>query len=167
MKARNLICALLPTFFLLACANPGQNRYMEAEVGKIQTITFGTIVTSREVEIQGESTGVGAALGATGGVGGVAAASTTVTGAVAAGIVAYAVGAMVEEQLQKRQGVEYIVTLETGLTVTLVQNLNQGDRVLAVGERVFVQNAGAYQRVLPASHLPTEVERPEGMTVVD
>ncbi len=167
MKARKLICALLPTFLLLACANPGQNRYMEAEVGKTQTISFGTIVTSREVEIQGESTGIGSALGATGGIGGVAAVSTTVTGAVAAGIAAYAVGALVEEQMQKRRGIEYIVTLETGLTVTLVQNLNEGDRVLAVGERVFVQNAGAYQRVLPASHLPTEIKRPEGMKVVD
>lgn len=167
MKAHNLICALLPALLLVACAKPGQNRYMEAEVGKIQTITFGTIVTSREVEIQGESTGIGAALGATGGVGSVVAASNVVSGAVAAGIAAYAVGAMIEEQMQKRQGVEYIVTLETGLTVTLVQNLNQGDRMLAVGERVFVQNAGQYQRVLPAAHLPVEVERPQGIKVVD
>ena len=31
----------------------------------------------------------------------------------------------------------------------------------------IVQNTGGYQRVLPASNLPTEVKRPKGIKVVD
>ena len=40
-------------------------------------------------------------------------------------------------------------------------------RLLAPGERVMVQNSGGYQRVLPASGLPTAVKRPQGIKVID
>ena len=31
------------------------------------------------------------------------------------------------------------------------------------GDRVMVQASGLYQRVLPASNLPTEIDRPKGI----
>lgn len=154
-------------FLLAACANPGQNRYMEAEVGKTRTVSFGTIIAVREIEIQGAQTGLGIAGGATAGAGTAAAVSDSAAIAIGAGLAGAALGALAEEQLQKRKGVEYTVILESGLAMTVAQNLNKDDRILSEGERVIVQNTGQYQRVLPASHLPTEVKRPQGITVVD
>lgn len=66
-----------------------------------------------------------------------------------------------------RKALEYVVVLESGVPMTYVQEIHKEDRVFAVGERVVVQNSGGYQRVLPASNLPTEVKRPQGLKIVD
>ena len=62
---------------------------------------------------------------------------------------------------------EFIVTLETGQTITVVQDHAEGDAPLNVGDRVMVQIMGRNQRVLPAGALPTEVQRPQGVKLVD
>ena len=129
------------------------------------------VLAVREIDIIGKNTGVGAAAGAApGGVagnqfgrsGGNLAATL---GGVLAGL---AVGAVAEQAIKDRKGLEYTLVLESGVAMTVTQELPGPDeRMLAVGERVIVQNTGGYQRVLPASNLPTEVKRPQGLKVVD
>lgn len=168
---RNLMLVCLAAALLLGCAaRQSQNVYRHDEVGKTSAVSFGTIVASRQVDITGENSGAGAVVGAAAGAG---AGSYIGSGsgevwAVGAGLVIGALaGAAAEQAMNDRVGIEYVVTLESGVTLTLVQEIAKGEAMLAPGDRVIVQNTGGYQRVLPASHLPTEINRPQGIKVVD
>jgi len=165
----------LPLLFLVilavaGCQRPGQSAYSAREMGRGALVNFGTVVAVREVAVIGENSGAGAGIGAvTGGIvgsrfgsggGNVAA---TLGGALAGAIV----GAMAEQAANDRTGIEYTVTLETGATMTILQEKNAGDRVLPPGSRVMVQVSSGYQRVLPADSLPTEIQRPQGIRVLN
>jgi outer membrane lipoprotein SlyB len=166
-----ILGSLLACLFLLsACQRPGQNTYAYSEVGKASLVNFGTVVAVREVNVKGQNTGAGALAGAAGGgiagnqigAGGGNAAATLV------GVVAGAViGAVAEQAIANRTATEYIITLETGATVTVVQDHNDGEQVINLGDRVILQMTGGTQRVLPASQLPTQIKRPQGIKVVD
>lgn len=159
---------LLPLLALLACQYPSQNRYGAADVGMNAVVEFGTVVSARPVEITGKSSGTGALVGATAGAYGgsyVGNGSGSLGGLLAGLIVGAAVGAAAEQAMQDRQGVEYVVTLESGVTQSIVQNVAADDAPLAVGDRVMVQTAGEYRRVLPAGDLPVEIERPKKIRV--
>lgn len=155
---------------LSGCNRPGQNFYHQSEVGQVSAVSFGTVVGARDIGIIGERTGAGALLGGAAGgaigsqIGGGTGQAVAIGGMLIAGAIA---GAVAEQALQDRTGVEYVVVLEAGVTLTIVQEKAAGDRILAAGERVMVQNSGGYQRVLPASHLPTVVQRPQGIKVKD
>lgn len=190
MKNQKIIAALLLALTLGACANTSQNTYNAAEVGKATTVTFGTILGARQVDIKGENTGLGAIGGAAVGAGvgtefgqGTGNAWATGLGAVAG----LAAGALAEQELADRKGIEYTLTLESGETLTIVQEQAPTDRVFSAGERVMVQSncpamtekarndmettwlarCDGYQRILPASHLPDTIKRPKGVKVVD
>ncbi len=152
------------------CQRPGQNVYSYSEVGKASLVNFGTLLAAREVAVQGQNTGAGALAGAA--AGGIAGnqigrgggnAAATLVGVVIGGIV----GALAEQAAANRKALEYTVTLETGATITVVQDHDEGERVLEPGERVMVQVTGGTQRVLPADNLPTELKRPAGIKVTD
>ena len=155
---------------LSACATRDQTTYRYDEVGRSKSVSFGTVIASRPVDITGRNTGLGAGLGAAVGAGaadgiGEGSGNAWATGV---GVVAGAViGAVAEQAATDRTGIEYTLTLETGETLTIVQEMGKKDRPLAAGERVMVQTSKGYQRVLPADHLPTEVQRPQGITVVN
>lgn len=170
MKNQSLLAVALLALTLGACANTSQNTYNAAEVGKATTVTFGTVLGARQVDIKGDNTGVGAIGGAAVGAGvgsefgsGTGNAWATGLGAVAG----LAAGALAEQEIANRQGIEYTLTLESGETLTIVQEMQTGERILATGERVMVQDYGKYQRVLAASHLPETIKRPKGVKVVD
>lgn len=160
----------LTAFMLTGCATQNQNTYRYDEVGRSAAVSFGTVVAVREIDIIGKNTGTGAAVGAVAGAG---AASNIGQGqgnawATGAGLLAGAViGAMAEQAMSDRKGLEYVVTLETGITLTVAQDVGKEDRVLQPGDRVMVQTSGGYQRVLPADHLPTSIKRPQGIKVTD
>ncbi len=169
-KRPSAACALLGVLFLGACANPGQSVYSYKEVGKSTLVNFGTVVATREVDVRGKNTGIGAAVGAAGGgiggnqVGqGAGQAAATIGGVVLGALI----GAAIEQSLANRKATEFLVTLETGSTITLVQDRNEGDAAIQPGDRVMVQLSGGTQRVLPAGHLPTEIKRPQGLEVRD
>ncbi|HZH28882.1 MAG TPA: hypothetical protein VEY95_17040 [Azospirillaceae bacterium] len=165
----------LPLLFLVVlavtgCQRPGQNAYSAREMGRGALVNFGTVVAVREVAVIGENTGTGAGIGAvTGGIAGSRFGSgggnvaATLGGMLAGAIV----GAVAEQAMSDRTGLEYTVTLENGATMTVLQERNEGDRMLPPGSRVMVQVAGGHQRVLPADHLPTEIQRPQGIRVLN
>lgn len=155
---------------LMGCQHPGQSVYSSSEVGKASLVNFGTVVAVREVAIHGQNSGIGAGVGAA--AGGIAgsqfgnsggAAAATLAGVLIGGIV----GAIAEQEAANRTGIEYTVTLQNGVTMMVVQEKNQGDRIMQPGERVMVQVSGGVQRVLPADNLPTEIKRPKGIKVID
>lgn len=154
-----------------ACAKrPSQNVYNYDEVGKSVAVSFGTIVSRREIDITGRNTGAGAAIGAAAGAGAgsyVGAGDGNIWATAAGALAGAAIGAMAEQAAADRKGVEYIVVLESGVTMTVAQDVGRDDVLLDPGTRVIVQNSGGYQRVLPATNLPTQIERPKGIKVVD
>ncbi len=151
-------------------AQDGQNQYSYKDVGQSTLTDFATVISVREVGITGENTGVGGLVGAGvgAGAGSYAGSGSGEAWAIAGGALAGAIiGAAAEQAAADRTGYEYVLTKENGQTITIVQNQNKGDRLLAPGERVMVQTSGSYQRVLPAAGLPTQIKRPEGIKVTD
>jgi len=146
------------------------NQYSEGDVGISTLVEFGTVVNVRRIKIKGEQTGAGAALGAGSGaaIGSTIGSGSGKTTAILGGVALGAAAGMVAEQYMKdREGLEYTVTKENGLTVTVAQELVDGDPIINVGQRVMVQSSGSYQRVIPAATLPTQIARPKGIKVVD
>jgi outer membrane lipoprotein SlyB len=165
-----LALALASVLAVSGCQHAGQNTYSAREVGRARVVNFGTVVAVREVAIKGEQTGLGAGVG--GAVGGVAGSQFGHGGGnVAATLAGVVIGALAgiftEQAVGDRPGLEYTVTMQNGSTIQVAQERNEGDRVLQPGERVMVQATGATQRVLAAEQLPTELKRPQGITVKD
>jgi outer membrane lipoprotein SlyB len=157
MKKTTAILAALA--LLSACAHPNQNRYAARDVGLTADIEFGTVAAVRTVEITGENSGAGAAVGMTAGaVGGsfIGSGDGSIAGLLAGAIIGAVAGAAAEQAMQDRQGIEYVVKLDTGKAQSVVQNIAEGDAPIAVGDRVMVQQQGGYRRVLPAGELDTK-----------
>jgi outer membrane lipoprotein SlyB len=166
----SLLTLLCLSLGVAGCATQGQSRYSYQEVGQAAIVEFGSVVASRQVDIKGRNTGAG---GAVGGVAGGLAMSNVGHGsgnaaAIVGGVlVGAALGAMAEQAASDRVGIEYVITLANGKTITIVQEQAQGDRMFTPGDRVMVQATGTYQRVLSADHLPEQVTRPKGIKVID
>ena len=147
---------LLGAVLLGGCQQPSQSRYAYHEVGRSSTLTFGTVVAVRDIEIAGRNTGIG---GIIGGVAGAGVGSTIGSGsgsgwAAIGGLVVGAIaGALLEQAGSDRNGLEYTVALESGAMIMVAQEKEAGERVMPPGERVIVQDSGGYQRVLSAAHL--------------
>lgn len=160
---------LLALLLLTGCAHQSQNVYKAGEMGKTSTVSFGTVINTREIDVIGDNTGAGAIVGgaAGAGVGSMVGQGSGNAWAIGAGLVAgIAAGALAEQAIADRTGVEYTVTLQSGVTITVPQDVNKGEHIIQPGERVIVQNSGGYQRVLPANQLPTEMQQPKGITFV-
>lgn len=161
---------LFSMFVLSACATPGQTQYSWMDAGQTITTEFGTVVDVTPVHIQNPNTGIGAGVGglAGAGVGSQIGKGDGQLAGVLIGLVAGAIaGEIAEQAAQNKDGLAYTVTLKNGKTITIAQYKNSNDAIINVGDRVMVQTSGAYQRVLPAKHLPTAIKRPKGIEVVD
>jgi outer membrane lipoprotein SlyB len=144
---------LIPILLLAACAPPGQDRYDDRDVGRNATIRFGKVLSERPVEITGKNTGVGAAAGVGGGAlaGSLLGRGTgSIGGMLAGAVVGGLAGVVAEKAISGREGIEYIVAEDGGDTVSVAQNVAEGDRPIRAGDRVMVQSGLSYQRVLPA-----------------
>jgi outer membrane lipoprotein SlyB len=167
---KRTIATLLALVMLTACAKPNQNTYGFQDVGQSTSVEFGTVISQREVEITGKNTGMGAIAG--GSAGAIAGASMgqgngSLAAALAGVIIGGIIASQAEQAMQDSQGVEYIITLKSGKTVTIVQYIGKDDKPIRNGARVMVQQNGQYQRVLPANDLPTKVKKPKAIKVED
>jgi outer membrane lipoprotein SlyB len=134
-----------------ACTHPSTTTYGDKEVGQTIETQQGSVVSSRVVDVSGEpgfvGAGAGAAVGAAGG-------SLAVNGpagllvAIVGGLVGAGIGYMAEKRVNDRDGIEYILQMDDGRLVTLVQNRETGEQPLADGTPVLVQLNGAYTRVM-------------------
>ena len=158
---------LIGTLVLLsACDFAAQSRYKYSEVGQIQNAEFGTVIGARDIDIIAESSSSGGIVGAVAGgvVGGnMGGGSGSLVTLVAGTVIGANAFAALEQAVRNRGGVEYIVVLRNGKTITVAQNVTPKDTVHNVNDRVLVQINGEYHRVLPANKLPTEIERPKGI----
>ncbi|WP_455819446.1 outer membrane lipoprotein SlyB [Pseudomonas cerasi] len=154
MTMRLLIVALAG-ITLAGCVNDNTlsgDVYSASEAKQIQTVSYGTLVSVRPVQIQGgdDSNVIGAIGGAVLGgflgntVGGGAGRSlATAAGAVAGGVA----GQSVQGSLNKSQGVELEIRKDDGNTIMVVQK--QAASRYSPGQRVAMASNGSQVTVSP------------------
>lgn len=133
------VVGILTLIFFSGCQTPmSGSSYERGETRKMQTVYYGTVVSVKEVTIQGQPGAVGTITGAAAGAAvgqsigeGMGKTAATIIGG-AAGAVA---GGAIEKKLTTKIGLEITVKLEDGRTVAVIQektpedNFRQGDAV--------------------------------------
>ncbi len=151
---RSLAFLLVASLLVAGCASSSSSTYEAVDVGRTIETAQGSIVASRPVQIKGETgkTGpvVGAAIGGAGTGLAMGGASGSGWAAILGAVIGAGVGYVAEQQMGNREGIEYIVQMDDGRTVTIVQNTETAEQPLADGTPVLVQYSGKYTRVLAA-----------------
>lgn len=138
------------------CSHQTSSTYNSTEVGRVIDTSKGVVLSSRVVDIsgQGEQSGYGPLLGAASGASAGYYVSQSTPGRVIFGVLGGLIGAglgwATEEHVDSRQGIEYVLRLDTGKDVTVVQNRASDETPLPAGTQVLVQRGGDYSRVIPA-----------------
>ncbi|MBA0168115.1 MULTISPECIES: glycine zipper 2TM domain-containing protein [Pectobacterium] len=152
---KRLLVVTLAGITLAGCANTSTlsgDVYSASEAKQVQTVTYGTIVSTRPVQIQaGEDSNVIGALGGAvlGGFlgntigGGSGRSLATAAGAVAGGVA----GQSATSALNRTQGVELEIRRDDGSTIMVVQK--QGDTKFSAGQRVAMASNGRSITVSP------------------
>ncbi|MCA6973281.1 glycine zipper 2TM domain-containing protein [Pectobacterium carotovorum] len=152
---KRLLVVTLAGITLTGCANTSTlsgDVYSASEAKQVQTVTYGTIVSMRPVQIQaGEDSNVIGALGGAvlGGFlgntigGGSGRSLATAAGAVAGGVA----GQSATGALNRTQGVELEIRRDDGSTIMVVQK--QGDTKFSAGQRVAMASNGRSVTVSP------------------
>jgi outer membrane lipoprotein SlyB len=145
---RVLMAALvvLAPLVLSACTGtPANSTYSGMGVGRTASVTYGTIVSMRNVVVQGGSSDVGTFGGAA--LGGVAGSFIggnsfrgNILGAIGGALLGGLAGNVAESSLNKGEAIEFIIRQDDGSTISVVQtnenNFRPGQRVAIIrGER--------------------------------
>lgn len=143
------LMAVIATFVGCKTATSG-NVYSAGSVGNLNRAVEATVISKREVLIQGTSE-TGAAVGATGGAiaGGAAGGDDAlgiVAGAIGGAVVGGLLGGAAEQDATKQKGFEYVVRTENGVLLTVVQG---HDPPIENGQNVIVLY-GSRSRIIPA-----------------
>lgn len=142
MKKFGLAAALMASLTLAGCANTdvySGSVYRGDQAKEARSISYGTIVSAREVKIQSDNTGVIGTVG--GGVLGGIAGSTIGGGrgsAVASAVGAIAgamIGSTVEEKATQVSSLEMVIRKDDGQEIVVVQKKEDG---FAPGKRVRI-----------------------------
>ena len=145
---KNFLFVCLAAVVLTACgANLSTDRYATSGAGHVNTVSEGVIINVRPVTIATENGEVGQlAGGIVGGVAGGMVSDNTLAqtiGAVGGAVLGGYLGGKAQEGLSMQGGMEYIVKLDSGKSVTLTQG---DDKVFSVGQRVYVLDADYDER---------------------
>lgn len=128
--------------------------YSRDEARQTQNVEYGILNEVRPVIIEGTQSGAGsaagAAIGAIAGSGVSSGSRESRIGAVLVGAAGAVVGNKTEEALTKAQGLEMILTLDSGRVVSVVQEVASIDE-FAPGQRVKLIGSGRNSRISPAA----------------
>jgi outer membrane lipoprotein SlyB len=140
---------LVAALALAGCAHPSSTTYQTGDVGRTIETSQASVVSSRMVEISGDANAAGpVAGGALGAAGSALAFQGSGLIAVIGGVLGAGAGYFAQKQLNNREGIEYVLQMDDGRTVTLVQNRSSDELPLADGTPVLVQVSGQYTRVI-------------------
>lgn len=154
MISRGLVVSLVG-LTLAGCVNDSSlsgDVYSASDAKQVQSVTYGTLVSVRPVQIQGgdDKNVMGAIGGAVlGGFlgntvgGGTGRSLATAAGAVAGGVA----GQGVQGAMNKTQGVELEIRKDDGNTILVVQK--QGSTKYSAGQRVMIASNGSQTTVSP------------------
>jgi outer membrane lipoprotein SlyB len=134
-----LAALMLAAVLISGCASSRSGKvYSRSEARQVQTVENGTIVSVKNVEIEGTKTPIGtAAGGVAGGVIGstVGQGSGRTVATVLGALAGAAAGTMAEEGITRKPGLEIVVKKDSGQTLVVVQ---EADMELAPGDRVRI-----------------------------
>lgn len=141
-KMRTIVCMSVCLFMTTACQSSRSGKVYSRDAARAaQTVKLGTVEFVDEVQIEGTKSPVGAIAG--GVLGGVL--GSTIGGgsgqrvATAGGaLVGAGAGALAEERITRKDGLEITVKLDDGTSVSIVQ---ENDVPFAAGDRVRVLTA--------------------------
>jgi outer membrane lipoprotein SlyB len=146
---RAVAFSLAAALLLVGCAHPSGSTYEAGDVGRTIETTQASVVSSRVVKISGQSNAVGpVAGGALGAAGSALAFQGSGLVAVIGGVLGAGAGYLAQRQINNREGIEYVLQMDDGRTVTLVQNRADEEAPLPDGTPVLVQVSGQYTRVI-------------------
>jgi outer membrane lipoprotein SlyB len=148
---RRTACHVVVMVSVASCSHPSSTTYGDTEIGQAIETAPGSVVSSRIVNVSDEPGLVGASTGAAVGAAGGSLAVTGPAGllvAIVAGLVGAGIGYMAEKEMKDRDGIEYVLEMDEGRLVTLVQNRESDEQPLPEGARVLVQLNGQYTRVM-------------------
>jgi len=121
------------------------------------------VLSSRPVEISGDEGSAAGPLagGAIGGATGltIGSGSGSLLAAVIGVVIGAGIGYFAENELSGGDGIEYIVELEDGRVVTLVQNTGDDETPISDGEPVLIQFGNEYTRI---TRLETDIPASSG-----
>lgn len=156
VKSRKMSALAVPLaacLALSACASSDNSTYDTQDVGQIIETSQGQVISSREVEIRDTDSGIIGAAG--GGITGGVVGSTMGSGggntlATLAGVlIGVGIGYLTEQELRSGKGIEYMVEMDDGRVVTIVQNHNGEDPAIPNSTPVLIQYGSEYTRIVP------------------
>jgi len=162
---RLFVIAIATTTALSGCVQTSPNVYDPYSVGQAAYTETGVVTASRQVEIASAGgTGIGATVGAL--AGGIAGSqigpsrrnrfgrryrrggAVSALGALGGALVGGLIGAAIERDVTREIATEYVVKLDDGTLITVVQ----GSQSIGLGQRVFVQIPDRGRaRIVPAA----------------
>ncbi|MDH3595904.1 MAG: hypothetical protein OEU09_02990 [Rhodospirillales bacterium] len=148
-----IVAATALAFLAAGCASSTSSRYNSGDVGQIIETSEGTVLSSRIVEVKGgANSGYGAVAGGAAGAttSRVAVGNSNVSGLVTilGAIVGAGIGYLAEDSARSGEGIEYMVRLDDGRVVTLVQNREDEEVPMQNGTPVLVQYGNEYTRIV-------------------
>jgi len=149
---RFLASILFISGILSGCSsNSYGDTYSAAETRQIQKVSFGIIIKTEPVSIEGEGTGVGTIAGAAvGGILGskIGGGTGSTIAAIGGGLLGGVTGNKTAKKVTKRHGVNLTIKLDTGGIIAIVQEANP-DMMFSINQRVRINQQGKTARVVP------------------
>ena len=158
---RLLLLATVTTFALSGCVQTNSSGLQPASYGYALSTEAGVVTSKRPVEVSTGGTGLGGAIGAF--AGGIAGSqigpsrsrrgyrrsnAASALGAFGGIIIGGLIGSAIENDLSRRIITEYVVKLDDGSLVTIVQE----NGTLTPGQRVFLQTTrGGLGQLVPSA----------------
>jgi outer membrane lipoprotein SlyB len=151
--------ALALAGLIAACSTSSPDVVQRGDAQRLSTVQDATVLSVRDVVVDGSQSGTGAAAG--GVVGGVLASAASSRGAesVALGVVGAVAGAVVGNTIERastrEQAVELILQMRSGERRAIVQS--RGDEAFRPGDAVILVSSGGKTRVTkaPPGTVPT------------
>ncbi|MGH6912848.1 MAG: hypothetical protein ACREH3_03990 [Geminicoccales bacterium] len=141
-------CVLAGGLLLSGCSHPSSETYSAGDVGRTIETTEAQVISSRIVRVAGDTNAVGPLAGGALGAAGTGLIFDKGLAAVIGGVVGAGAGYLAQQQANNREGIEYMLRMDDGRTVTLVQNRAAEEQPLPDGTPVLVQISGQYTRVI-------------------
>ena len=141
-------CLLAGGLLLSGCSHPSSETYSAGDVGRTIETTEAQVISSRIVRVAGDTNAVGPLAGGALGAAGTGLVFDRGLAAVIGGVVGAGAGYLAQQQASNREGIEYVLRMDDGRTVTLVQNRADEEQPLPDGTPVLVQISGQYTRVI-------------------
>lgn len=158
------VVAALSLTSVAACSTHSADTYSRDEMGQAISLDRGTVLSVRQVKVEGSQSGVGAAAGAAaGGVGGYALGgnrTVNIVGAIGGAVIGGLIGLAAERGLTSDTAEEVLVQMDDGRAVAYVQKMDDPN-ALQPGDRVAVLRGEKTRVIKDTSGVPAPAVIPQ------